>query len=91
MIQDYYGKSCEKLSARTVHHHHRVVSQPLKYAVRQGYLGRNPAELVDPPSPRKKLMETLTAQEVQLLLEQDQDSYYYPRNLYGYKYRSQTG
>jgi len=54
MIQAYYGKACEKLSSRTVHHHHRVLSQSLKYAVRQGYLGRNPAELVDPPSPRKR-------------------------------------
>jgi len=56
-IQGYYGKACEKLSARTVHHQHRVLSQSLKYAVRQGYLGRNPAELVDSPSPRKKAIE----------------------------------
>jgi len=32
-IQSYYGKACEKLSARTVHHQHRVLSQSLKYAV----------------------------------------------------------
>ncbi|HUX47629.1 MAG TPA: hypothetical protein VMV76_00410 [Dehalococcoidia bacterium] len=50
-IQAYYGKACEKLSARTVHHQHRVLSEALKYAVRQGYLGRNPCELVDPPRP----------------------------------------
>ena len=48
-IQRYYGKACERLSARTVHHHHRVLFQSLKYAVRQGYLGLNPAERVDPP------------------------------------------
>ncbi|MEW6143367.1 MAG: phage integrase SAM-like domain-containing protein [Chloroflexota bacterium] len=53
-IQSYYGKACEKLSARTVHHHHRVLSQSLKYAVRQGYLGRNPCELVDPRPPRAR-------------------------------------
>ena len=29
-IQSYYGKSCEKLSARTVHHQHRVLSQSSK-------------------------------------------------------------
>ncbi len=77
-IQSYYGKACEKLSARTVHHQHRVLSQSLKYAVRQGYLGRNPAELVDPPSPRKKAMRTLTPGEVEVLLNTAKDNHYYP-------------
>lgn len=77
-IQNYYGKACERLSPRTVHHHHRVLSESLKYAVRQGYLGRNPAELVDPPSPRKKAMRTLTPGEVEVLFENAQDNYYYP-------------
>lgn len=77
-IQSYYSKACERLSPRTVYHHHRVLSQSLKYAVRQGYLGRNPAEMVDPPSPRKKVMRTLTPSEVEVLLKTAQDSYYYP-------------
>lgn len=77
-IQAYYGQACELLSARTVHHQHRVLSQSLKYAVRQGYLGRNPAELVDPPSPRKKAMRTLTPGEVEVFFGMAQDSYYYP-------------
>ena len=77
-IQAYYGKAHEKLSNRTVHHHHRVLSQSLKYAVRQGYLGRNPAELVDPPSPKGKSMRTLTQSEVMDLLINARDSYYYP-------------
>jgi len=75
-IQGYYSKACERLSAQTVHHHHRVLSQSLKYAVRQGYLGRNPAELVDAPSPRKKAMRTLTPGEVEVLFEED--NHYYP-------------
>ncbi len=78
VIQSYYGQACEKLSTRTVHHQHRVLSQSLKYAVRQGYLGRNPAELVDPPSPVKKAMRTLTPGEVEILLEKAQGSYHYP-------------
>ena len=77
-IQAYYGKACEKLSARSVHYHHRILKQSLKYAVRQGYLGRNPCELVDPPSPRKKPMRTLTPGEVEVLLHSAQDNYYYP-------------
>ena len=78
MIQAYYGQACQKLSPRTVHHQHRVLSQALKYAVRQGYLGRNPCELADPPSPKGKTMRTLTQSEVQDLLISAQDSYYYP-------------
>ena len=77
-IQGYYGRACERLSSRTVHHHHRVLSQSLKYSVRQGYLGRNPCEFVDPPSPRKKVMRTLTPTEVEVLLINAQDNYYYP-------------
>lgn len=77
-IQAYYAKACEALSARTVHHQHRVLSQALKYAVRQGYLGRNPCELVDPPSPQGKKMRTLDPAEVVILLDTAQGSYYYP-------------
>ena len=78
-IQSYYSQALEKpLSSRTVHHHHRVLSQALKYAVRQGYLGRNPCDLVDPPSPKGKTMRTLTQAEVVDLLIAAADSYYYP-------------
>jgi len=77
-IQAYYGKACEKLSARSVHYHHRILKQSLKYAVRQGYLGRNPCELVDPPSPRKKPMRTLTPGELEVLLEHASGNQFYP-------------
>lgn len=79
MIQAYYSTALDHgLSSRTVHHHHRVISQALKYAVRQGYLGRNPCELVDPPSPRGKAMRTLTPGEVEVLLLMAGDNPYYP-------------
>jgi integrase len=77
-IQAYYGKACERLSARTVHHQHRVLSQSLKFACRQGYLARNPAELVDAPSPRKKSIRTLIPSEVEVLLDTAKDNRYYP-------------
>jgi integrase len=77
-IQSYYGKAVEKLSARTVHKHHRLLSQALKYAVRQGYLGRNPCELVDPPSWKGKPMRTLIPAEVEALFDEAKDSYFYP-------------
>ncbi len=77
-IQAYYGKACEKLSARTVHHQHRILSQSLKHAVRQGLLGRNPAELVDPPRPRPKQMRSLSPEEVECLLDAAFDNRFYP-------------
>jgi integrase len=77
-ISTYYGKAVKKLSARTVHHQHRVLSQALKYAVKQGFLGRNPAELVDPPRPEKRRMRTLTPSEVEVLLKVAEGNDYYP-------------
>ncbi|MBA7672568.1 putative defective protein IntQ [subsurface metagenome] len=77
-IQSYYGKACEGLQPRTVHKHHRLLSQALKYAVRQGYLGRNPCELVDPPSWKAKPMRTLTPSEVEVLFDALKDSPIYP-------------
>ncbi|MFC1968609.1 tyrosine recombinase XerC [Chloroflexota bacterium] len=77
-IQSYYGKAVEKLSPRTVAKHHRLLSQALKYAVRQGYLGRNPCDLVDSPSWKGKAMRTLVPTEVEVLFENAQDNYYYP-------------
>jgi integrase len=46
--------------------------------MRQGYLGRNPCELVDPPSWKGKVMRTLTPSEVEVLFENAQTNYYYP-------------
>jgi len=77
-IQSYYGKACERLSPRTVAKHHRLLSQALKYAVRQGYLGHNPCELADPPAWKGKVMRTLTPAEVEVLFEHAQDNCYYP-------------
>lgn len=88
-IQNYYGKACETLTARTVHHQHRVLSEALKFGVRQGYLGRNPCELVDAPSPRNKVMRTLISAEVETLLSVAQSDPYC--NLYGCQQWSKTG
>jgi len=77
-IQAYYGKACENLSPRTVAKHHRLLSQALKYAVRQGYLGRNPCELADAPSWKGKAMRTLTPREVEVLLDTAKDNRFYP-------------
>jgi integrase len=77
-IQAYYGQACEKLSAKSVLYHHRILKESLKYAVRQGYLGRNPCDLVDPPKPRQKPMRTLTPEELKTLLETASGNQFYP-------------
>lgn len=78
MIERYYGEACNRLSTRTVHHHHRVLSKCLKHAVRLGYLGRNPCELVEGPSPSGKKMRYMNKAEVGHLLDLALESPYYP-------------
>ena len=77
-IQEYYSKSIEKLSPRTVAKHHRLLSQALKYAIRHGYLGRNPCDLVDAPEWEPRKMRALTQGEAAHLLEVAKASPYYP-------------
>jgi len=77
-IQQMCGQARERLSAHTVHHLYRMLSQSLKYAVRQGYLGRNPCELVDAPRWKRKDMRSLTPGEVEVLLDTAADNRYYP-------------
>jgi integrase len=78
MIQAYYGQACEKLSSKSVLYHHRILKHCLKYAVRQGYLGRNPCDLVDPPKARQNPMRTLTPDEVKTLLGAASSNQFYP-------------
>ncbi len=71
-------KESERFSWPLGSYHHRLLSQALKYAVRQGYLVRNPCELVDAPSWKGKAMRTLTPSEVEALFDVAKDSYCYP-------------
>jgi len=78
-IDGYYKKALQKpLSARSVHYHHRLLKQALKYAVWQEYLGRNPCDRVKPPSPQRKEMRTLDSAEVRLLRDTARGSRLYP-------------
>jgi len=85
-IQQYYSQTLAAgrvdgkggLSPRTVLHIHRVLYESLNYAVRQGFLIRNVAELVDPPKAKKPLMKTLTPEEVARLLNAARSTVYYP-------------
>lgn len=77
-IQSHYSTLCETLTNRTVLHIHRVLSQALRWAVEQDYIGRNPCDRVHPPKAEKKTVSTLSAFEVGILLREAQGSPYYP-------------
>lgn len=84
-IQDYYAKALQSgrrdgkggLSAQTVHHHHRVLYEALKHAVKHGILMRNMAEAVDSPRPQHKEMATFGPEAANRLLEAMRQSRYY--------------
>jgi len=84
-IQAYYGRMLESgrrngkggLSAQTVKHHHRVLYEALKHAVKHGVLIRNVAEAVDPPRPEGKEMATLEPDDVHPLLNAARETPYY--------------
>jgi integrase len=57
------------LSARTVHHMHRVLRQALQQAVDWRLLVRNPADVVNPPKVERKQMQTLDADGTVALIE----------------------
>jgi integrase len=57
------------LSARSVHHMHRVLSQALGQALRWGAVNRNVAELVDPPKCDRVEMKTLDVDQATAMIE----------------------
>lgn len=75
-IQEYYGKALAGgrrkgtggLSAQTVMHHHRILSEALHQAVRWRLLHSNPCELVDPPRPVRRDMKTIDPEQTAKLL-----------------------
>lgn len=67
------------LSARTVKHHHRVLSQALRQAVRLGLAAHNPCASVDPPRPARRDMKTIDqAQSAALLRAAELTPIYVP-------------
>lgn len=65
------------LAPRTVLFHHRIISEALEHAVRQGELVRNCAKLVDPPKPKRVKVQTLTKDDAIRFLEAARDSQYF--------------
>ncbi len=77
-LQSYYARALASgrikseggLSAQTVKHHHRVLSEALRHALKWGLLARNVADVVDPPRPEKKEMATVYTEDIGRLLEE---------------------
>jgi len=84
-IQKYYSQALESgrrdgkggLSALTVHKHHRILYESLRYGVRQGILVHNPAEAVTPPHGHSKELTIVGANRLQLILEAAKESPYH--------------
>ena len=76
-LQQYYAKALSTgrrdgkggLSARTVKHHHRVLSEALSHAVKWGVLSRNVAQMTDPPRPSRKEIIILSPVEIDRLID----------------------
>ena len=84
-LETYYARALSQgridgrggLSPRTVQYHHRILSEALSHAVKMGLLGRNVAEVVDPPRVERTNWETLAPEDVPKFLEAAQEAPYY--------------
>ena len=70
-VEDSESAQAEKrgLSAQTVQHVHRTLSQALSHAVRLGVLLKNPAAQVKPPRPEQREIKILAKGEITTVLE----------------------
>jgi integrase len=70
-------KQGQGLSAQTVLHDHRTLSQALAHAVKTGVLFKNPAEQVRPPRPAGREIAILTKPEIATLLRAAEGTWLY--------------
>lgn len=78
--QSGYVKGCKQgrgLTAQTVLHVHRTLSQALTHAVKTGVLYKNPAEQVKPPRPPRREIAILTKPEVATVLKSAEATWIY--------------
>jgi integrase len=62
------------LSPQTVLHHHRVLREALRHAVKWQLIARNPADAVEAPRPQRREIESLDVKEATRLLEASAES-----------------
>ncbi len=77
-VQRYYAKMTKSgLSAQTVTHHHRVLRQALKQAMRWDLIARNVTDGVTPPKRTKPKFKILTRAESERLLNAAEETAYH--------------
>lgn len=77
-VEEYLAKRLKegKLSPTTIGYHLRVLKTVLKRAVKWGYLRVNPAQDMEKPKPKRKEMDFLTTEEINLFLANVSPEYY---------------
>jgi integrase len=84
-LESYYAKKLKGgrvdgtggLSARSVHHHHRLIHTVLEHGVRQGLVARNAADAVEPPRPLRPRLKVVTTEDLLRLIEFAKNSFYF--------------
>ena len=77
-VQNYYTEKLQSgLSNRTVKHHHRILSQALRYGVGLQKVGRNVCGSVKPPVVKNKEMTPLNEYQVNDFLDAVRDHRFY--------------
>ena len=78
-LQKFYTLKLEEgLSKRTVQYFHSILHKALKQAQRWGKIAVNPADLVDPPRPERKIPVIWSPEDVRVFLDAVKDHRYYP-------------
>lgn len=68
-VQQFYShRLAEGKSRRTIQYTHSVLRKALNQAVQWGLIPSNPTDAVDPPRPARKEMQTLTAEQIRMLV-----------------------
>lgn len=69
MIQQFYNKSLETLTPKSVRNIHGILHKMLSQAVRVRYLTINPCDACEPPTVPRKEIKPLSPEQVALFLE----------------------
>jgi len=77
-LQTMFAKKRDSgLSARTVRYLYSLMSQVLRYAVKQGILNRNVAENTEPPKIEHRELNTIRPEQIGMLLEAARETPHY--------------
>jgi integrase len=78
-LQSFYRKKLESgLSKLSVIKIHNIVQRVLNQAIKFGLIARNPAVATQPPIPEDKPLQTLTVDQIQVLLDHLKGHRWYP-------------